>query len=456
MRIELRILSGARAGQTEVFDQPSIVIGRKPSSDLRFDTHQDLDVSATHGEIIERGGRFFVADHRSTNGTFVNGQPVHAETEIKDGDIIAFGENGPTVEVRAKGDPTGKTPAIPRTGPSKIVKPLPPSNMSTHERVAVAVKEQTRGMKTMLIGSMIGLGALAIAAYWFGHKEASLQVAELTRLVAQTESTTNALRIRTRTRDTSFANALARHSDSLRTKVQTITAGGSESELAALKLELQRSRATQQGLASLDFSSIPAKNDNAIAFLISELDGVLYGGTAFAVTPSGLMVTNAHNVRSATGAAPTQLEIQFANTATRLPARVVKVSEDTTEDLALIQIVGKGPYPTVAGVSGSGDVKVGSPLITIGFPLSLGLTQQGNIVKTTLVAGPASKHIPTLLQIDSYGTHGSSGAPVFDIRGYVVGVVWGGPPGGEARVVYAVPSDRLVAFMGSLGRSIVR
>jgi S1-C subfamily serine protease/pSer/pThr/pTyr-binding forkhead associated (FHA) protein len=457
MRIELRILSGARAGQTEVFDQPTILIGRKPSSDLRFDTHLDLDVSAMHGEILERGGRFYVADHRSTNGTFVNGQPVKAETEIKDGDLIAFGENGPTVEVRAKGDPTGKTRAIPRTGPSKMVKPPVHSNMSTHERVAVAVKEQTRGMKTMLVGSMIGLGALAIAAYWFGHKEASLQVAELTRLVAQTDSTTNALRIRTRARDTSFANALRRHSDSLRTKVQTTAARGDETELAALKLELEKSRATQQGLATLDFSSIPAKNDNAIAFLVSELDGTLYGGTAFAVTRSGLMVTNAHNVRSATGAAPTRLEIQFANTATRLPARVVKVSEDSTEDLALIQIVGKGgDYPTVAGVSGSGDVKVGSPLVTIGFPLSLGLAQQGNIVKTTLVAGPASKHIPTLLQVDSYGTHGSSGAPVFDIRGYVVGVVWGGPPNGEARVVYAVPSDRLVAFMGDVAPGIIR
>lgn len=245
MRIELRILSGARAGQTEVFDQPTIAIGRKPSSDLRFDTQQDLDVSATHGEIIERGGVFFVVDHRSTNGTFVNGQQVTGETALKDGDIIGFGQHGPTVEVRAKGDPTGKTPAIPRTGPSKRVKPSEISGLSTHERVAVAVREQTRGMKTMLIGSMIGLGGLAIAAYWFGHREASLQVAELTRLMAQSESTTKALRVITRTGDTSFANALTRHSDSLRTKVQTTTARGSESELAALKLELERYKTSQ-------------------------------------------------------------------------------------------------------------------------------------------------------------------------------------------------------------------
>src|SRR5256885_10623562 len=146
MRIELRILSGARAGQSEVFDQPSILIGRKPSSDLRFDTHLGLDVSAKHGEILERGGAFYVADHHSTNGTYVNGRPVKGETLLKDGDIIAFGEHGPTVEVRAKGDTTGKTPAIPRTGESKMTAaPLRPG-MSTHERVALAVKEQTRAM----------------------------------------------------------------------------------------------------------------------------------------------------------------------------------------------------------------------------------------------------------------------------------------------------------------------
>ena len=457
MRIELRILSGARAGQTEVFDQPTILVGRQLTNDLRFDTHGDLDVSAKHAEIRERAGRFYVVDNESTNGTFVNGLPVRGDAALNDGDIIAFGRHGPTVEVRAKGDPTGKTPAIPRTGQNKIVNPDGEViRRSTTERVAIAVREQTRGMKTMLVGSMIGLGTLAIAAYWFGHREASMQVAELTRLVSQSESTTRALREHTRKGDTSFANDLARHSDSLRSKVQTTAATGNEAQLAALKLELERTKVSQQGLAAVDFSAISAKNDNAIAFLVTQLDDTLYGGTAFAVTRGGLMVTNRHNVRSRTGARPTRLEIQFANTTIRLSARVVQISEDSTDDLALIQIEQKGEYPTVAGVSGSGDVRVGSPLVTIGFPLSLELAQQGNMVKTTLAAGPASKHIPTLLQIDSYGTHGLSGAPVFDGRGYVVGVVWGGPPNAQARVVYAVPSDRLVAFMGAQAKGIVR
>src|SRR6185436_9955817 len=114
-----------------------------------------------------------VIDQNSTNGTFVNGSRVHGQMLLKDGDIIAFGRNGPTVEVRAKGDATGKTPAIPRTDPHRVVKtPIDtPGRMSTHERVAIAVNQQTRPMKVMMWASMLGLGGIAVAAYWFGTRD---------------------------------------------------------------------------------------------------------------------------------------------------------------------------------------------------------------------------------------------------------------------------------------------
>src|SRR3954465_9538434 len=102
MRIEFRIPRGARAGQSDVFDQAVILVGRKLSNDLKFDVNSDLDVSGMHAEIRERNGRFFVIDNDSTNGTYVNGSQVHGEAPLKDGDIVAFGRNGPTVEVRAK------------------------------------------------------------------------------------------------------------------------------------------------------------------------------------------------------------------------------------------------------------------------------------------------------------------------------------------------------------------
>src|SRR3954469_9124188 len=227
MRIELRILSGARAGQSESFDQATILIGRHPSNDLRFDVNADLDVSAKHAEIRERGGKFYVVDNESTNGTYLNGVPVR-DSELRDGDVIAFGKNGPTVEVRAKGDATGKTPAIPRTGERSTTSTSTGGRMSTQERVAFAVREQTRGMKTMLWGTMIGLGAVAVAAYWIGTREGGKQVAEMQRLLAQAESTSSTLRTRARVGDTTLAMALKRQFDSLRVKAQEAAQHGNE------------------------------------------------------------------------------------------------------------------------------------------------------------------------------------------------------------------------------------
>jgi S1-C subfamily serine protease len=52
-----------------------------------------------------------------------------------------------------------------------------------------------------------------------------------------------------------------------------------------------------------------------------------------------------------------------------------------------------------------------------------------------------------VLQIDSYATHGSSGSPVFDARGEVVGVIYAGPREAQGRIVYAVPSPHIVALI---------
>ena len=50
-------------------------------------------------------------------------------------------------------------------------------------------------------------------------------------------------------------------------------------------------------------------------------------------------------------------------------------------------------------------------------------------------------------QIDAFAQHGSSGSPVFDGHAHVIGVVYGGPTGAGGRIVYAVPSDKIVALM---------
>jgi S1-C subfamily serine protease len=205
---------------------------------------------------------------------------------------------------------------------------------------------------------------------------------------------------------------------------------------------------------AMNLPKISAENDSAVAFLVTKLDGELLGGTAFGITKDGLLVTNRHNVKStASGAMTTSLQVKYANSSTYLTARVVKVADDS--DLALIQVERSGTYPTVRGISARGDIAVGAPLAMIGFPLSLSLPMDGSLATTTLSRAITSKRISSLLQIDAFGAHGMSGSPVFDSRGLVVGVVYGGPKDAP-HIIYAVPSDLLSQFLGDAGRSIVR
>jgi S1-C subfamily serine protease len=51
------------------------------------------------------------------------------------------------------------------------------------------------------------------------------------------------------------------------------------------------------------------------------------------------------------------------------------------------------------------------------------------------------------LQLDAWAGHGSSGSPVFDEHGHVIGVVWSGAVGSGGRIVYAVPSDRILELL---------
>ncbi|HSN93903.1 MAG TPA: FHA domain-containing protein [Anaerolineaceae bacterium] len=64
------------------------VIGRK-DVDLTID---DPKVSATHAKIVEENGKYIIVDFRSKNGTYVNGERIRNETEIKENDLVKIGD----------------------------------------------------------------------------------------------------------------------------------------------------------------------------------------------------------------------------------------------------------------------------------------------------------------------------------------------------------------------------
>ena len=60
--------------------------------------------------------------------------------------------------------------------------------------------------------------------------------------------------------------------------------------------------------------------------------------------------------------------------------------------------------------------------------------------RSTLAAGTLSKVLDDVIQMDAYAGEGSSGSPVFDADGNVIGVVYGGAREAAGRIVYGVPA----------------
>jgi len=64
-------------------------IGRSKDSDVRI---EDRYASGLHARLFERGGRHFVEDMSSTNGTLLNGAELRGEAELIDGDTVQIGD----------------------------------------------------------------------------------------------------------------------------------------------------------------------------------------------------------------------------------------------------------------------------------------------------------------------------------------------------------------------------
>jgi len=66
----------------------SLVMGRSPSSDVTF---SDSYLSSQHARFSVDNGELLVEDLGSTNGTFVNQEPVIHRTVLRRGDIVQVG-----------------------------------------------------------------------------------------------------------------------------------------------------------------------------------------------------------------------------------------------------------------------------------------------------------------------------------------------------------------------------
>jgi predicted component of type VI protein secretion system len=115
MKLSLVVLAtGQQQGKVLAIPLPQFLIGRDPQCHLR---PASALISKRHCALIQRDGKAFIRDFDSTNGTFLNEQPVKGEVELHHDDKLKVGPLSFAVRLEA-GAPAGATPPPPTKAPA--------------------------------------------------------------------------------------------------------------------------------------------------------------------------------------------------------------------------------------------------------------------------------------------------------------------------------------------------
>lgn len=80
----------------------TVTIGRVKANNESDISFQSDKVSSKHAKLERRQGKLYITDLQSTNGTYVNGKKVEAETraQLEEGDLVLLGLAGAVLRVR--------------------------------------------------------------------------------------------------------------------------------------------------------------------------------------------------------------------------------------------------------------------------------------------------------------------------------------------------------------------
>ena len=155
----LLVRSGALRGRRLPITVPSVNIGRADYNDLVI---ADPSVSTTHAKLQRKDDVWVLSDLGSTNGTFVEGEPVTGETALTPGTTLRFGDVAALFEPHDEPQSGARRVAVEAATPASTEEPRPADVPRPARRPIRAAAPQPSGTPTWLIALLL-VAALVIA-----------------------------------------------------------------------------------------------------------------------------------------------------------------------------------------------------------------------------------------------------------------------------------------------------
>ncbi|MFP5287630.1 MAG: FHA domain-containing protein [Thermoanaerobaculia bacterium] len=179
--LTIRHLSGSLSGKSQriaLQEGQLLRLGRAAENDVKFSDAADDAVSGMHAELSLQGGRLFIEDKRSSNGTFVNGAPCppFQKVAVPDGSRIRLAKEGPEMQVTAEAAPAVPALASATATGAAVTAAQPPResvgratllreiDRARQEERDVVVGELAKSKKSTGLFMSLGLAAVLLLA----------------------------------------------------------------------------------------------------------------------------------------------------------------------------------------------------------------------------------------------------------------------------------------------------